>query len=82
MISALAQSFPQEGTRQWAFGFLLALSVGLFGLLTLLWIISRHRIHRYKRGKEAGHSGSGIDAWSEAGRRAEPDDTDEQEDRD
>ena len=82
MVSALAQSIPQEEARAWAFGVLLILATGLFGLLTLGWIISRHRIQQLRRDRRSKPETTDTDIWTEAARRIDADESNGRSDRD
>ena len=70
----LAESIPSP-TSAWAILWLLALSLGLLGLLMLTWMISRHRLHRYLNDRTDGgrQTCATPDPWSESARRLKSD---------
>lgn len=72
MALILAESIPPE-TRAWAMLWLVVLFLGMLGLLMVVWLISRQRIHRFLGTGPERRARTTVDPWTESARRLDPD---------
>lgn len=78
LARSLAAPTPEQSsaTRDWAVLMVVLIVLGMIAVLVALLIVLRHR--RYLRRKPLAREAEPIpDAWTEAGRRAEPADPDD-----